>query len=279
MLTFRDFVTGFRKLDIDRTHPVIVHASLSAFGKVNGGAETVLGALLSSFETLIMPVFTYKTMITPEIGPPDNAIIYGSGMDANRMAEIFHPDMPADTMMGVLAEALRLHPKAQRSAHPILSFAGINARPILDSQLTHDPLLPIQSLVDQEGWVLLMGVDQTVNTSIHYGEKLAGRKQFIRWALTPKGIISCWGFPGCSDGFNAINPWLTDVIRKVGVGDGKIKAIPVANLVGAVCEILRADPSALLCERADCERCNIFRKPQTIPAKPKKQRQSRRKMT
>lgn len=259
LLTFRDFITGFRKLDIDHARPVIVHASLSAFGEVHGGAETILGALWSSFETLLMPVFTYKTMLTPEVGPPENAIIYGSGKDTNRMAEIYHPDMPADTMMGAVAEALRTHPKADRSIHPILSFAGINAGQILGSQTTREPLLPIQTLIDDEGWVLLLGVDQTVNTSIHYGEQLAGRKQFIRWALTPQGVIPCPGFPGCSDGFEAISPHLAEVNRSVKLGEAVIQAIPLINLVDAVCTMLKGDPSALLCEREDCERCNAVR--------------------
>ena len=259
MLAYRDFITGLRKLDIDHTRPVIVHASLSAFGEVHGGAETVLGALCSSFDTLIMPVFTYKTMITPEVGPPDNAISYGSGKDNNRMAEIYRPDMPTDTMMGVLAEYLRNHPKAYRSMHPILSFAGINAKQTLDSQTTHEPLLPIQTLIDEEGWVLLMGVDQTVNTSIHYGEQLSGRKQFIRWALTSKGIIPCYGFPGCSDGFEAITPHLDEVIRNVKVGEAVIHAVPLVNLMDSVCGMLKEDHLALLCAREDCARCNAIR--------------------
>ena len=259
MLTFRDFITGFRKLDIERTCPVIVHASLSAFGEVNGGVESVLEALLSSFETILMPVFTYKTMIIPEVGPPDNAIIYGSGKDTNRLTEMYHPDMPADKMMGVLAEAFRTHPTVQRSMHPILSFAGINAASALDKQTTRDPLLPIRYLIDQEGYVLLMGVNQTVNTSIHYGERLAGRKQFTRWALTSNGIISCWDFPGCSDGFEAISPHLEALISKVKVGEGQIQAIPLINLMDGVYSLLKEDPLALLCERPDCPRCNEVR--------------------
>jgi aminoglycoside 3-N-acetyltransferase len=259
VLTFRDFITGFRKLDIDRSRPVIAHASLSAFGEVHGGAETVLGALWSSFDTLIMPVFTYKTMVTPEVGPPDNAIIYGSGKDTNKMAEIFHPDMPADKMMGVVAESLRNHPKAQRSTHPILSMTGINARKILDSQTIKEPLLPIQVLKDLAGWVLLLGVDQTVNTSIHYSELLAGRRQFVRWALTPKGIIPCQGFPGCSDGFEAITPHLDEVVRTVTLGKAVIQAIPLINLMDIVCGMLKEDPLALLCGREDCARCNAVR--------------------
>src|SRR4030042_2852889 len=118
MLTFRDFITGIRKLEIDRSRPVIAHASLSAFGEVHGGAETVVGALLFSFDSFIMPAFTYKTMLIPEIGPLDNAMIYGSGKDTNRMAEIYQSDMPSDPMMGMEAGALRCHPKPTRPAHP-----------------------------------------------------------------------------------------------------------------------------------------------------------------
>ena len=264
MLTFRDFVTGFQKLEIDRSRPVIVHSSLSAFGEVRGGAETVLGALFSSFDTLIMPAFTYKTMLTPEVGPPDNAISYGSGKDTNRMAEIYRSDMPADVAMGVVAESLRAHPKALRSLHPILSFAGINAKPILDSQTIKDPLLPIQKLMDAQGWVLLLGVDHTANTSIHYGEHLVGLKQFIRWALTPKAVIPCHRFPGCSEGFEEISPHLDEFVHRVELGEAVLQALPVVDLVDTVSGILKENPLALLCSREDCERCNTVKASITV---------------
>jgi aminoglycoside 3-N-acetyltransferase len=258
-LTFRDFITAFRKLDIERTRPVIAHASLAAFGEVHGGVDTILGALLSSFHTFIMPAFTYQTMLIPALGPPDNAITYGSGKDTNRMTEFFRPSLPADSIMGVLAEALRIHPKAARSIHPILSFTGMNAKPILNTQTIQEPLLPIQTLREEDGWVLLLGVDQTVNTSIHYGEKLAGRNQFVRWALTPKGVVTCPGFPGCSDGFEALSPHLTESVRKVDVGGAVIQAIPLDKLVDTIYSIIKDNPTALLCEREDCERCNAIR--------------------
>lgn len=259
MVTFRDLVSGLRRLEIERTRPVILHASLSAFGEVHGGVDSVLGAISSSFDTWIMPAFTYKTMITPELGPKDNGMSYGSGKDANRMAEIFRLDMPADPLMGALAEAVRVHPKAKRSAHPILSFVGINAGKILDGQSIKDPFLPIQALNASLGWVVLLGVDHTANTSIHYGEQLAGRKQFVRWALTPKGVIPCHRFPGCSAGFDAIAPHLEGVVRKTEVGGAAIQAVPVVDLLDTVFALLADDPLALLCGREDCERCNAVR--------------------
>lgn len=259
MLVFRDFSTALRKLGINRSDPVIAHASLSAFGEVHGGAETLLGALLMSYSTLIMPVFTYKTMITPEVGPPDNGMRYGTAREANLMAEIYRPTMPADRLMGCLPEALRNHPKALRSSHPILSFTGVNARQILDSQSLLEPLMPITKLVDANGWVILLGVNHTVNTSIHYAEKLAGRKQFIRWALTHRGIVECPQWPGCSFGFQALAPRLEGATRLEQIGESYIQAVPLPSLVAAVKDLLAEDPLALLCDRGDCERCNAVR--------------------
>ncbi len=260
-LTYHDLRTGLRRLDLDPALPVIVHASLSAFGGIEGGAESLLEALMATSDSIVMPAFTYKTMIIPEEGPPENGIRYGSGGDLNRLAEFHHPDMPADRLMGALAEACRLHPHALRSGHPILSFCGIHAAGIIRSQTLQEPLAPIQTLMDHNGWVLLLGVDQRVNTSIHYAEKLAGRRQFTRWALTPEGVVACPNFPGCSDGFNALNFFLQDVVRTGMIGPAEVQAVPVAELVRVVREVLALDPLALLCDRPDCERCNEIRHP------------------
>lgn len=186
VISFHSLLAGLRRLNLGDSRPVIAHASLSSFGNVQGGAEALLGALLSLYPALVMPTFTYKTMLTPEVGPPNNGLTYGSRPDANRMAEFFHPAMPADRLMGVLPEALRRHPHARRSSHPILSFAGVNADLVLSSQTIDEPLAPIRMLAEAQGWVLLLGVDHKVNTSIHYAELLAGRPQFVRWALTPR---------------------------------------------------------------------------------------------
>lgn len=260
MLTFRDLITGLRKIELDSARPIIAHASLSAFGRIQGGAETVLGAILATTSTLVMPAFTYKTMVVPEVGPPDNGMDYGTSYAANRMAQIFDPDMPVDPLMGALSETLRRHPKSHRSLHPILSFTGIGADPALEAQTYAEPLAPIRVLAEEEGWVLLLGVDHTVNTSIHYAERLAGRKQFMRWALTQHGTRQCPGFPGCSEGFQAIAPKLEGFSRKVQIGSGWIEAIPLTDLVETVCAWIRADPAALLCARQHCRRCGATRK-------------------
>ena len=253
-----DLKTGLAKLGLAK-HLVIAHASLKAFGHIEGGAETMLAALLDSVRGIIMPTFTYKSMLNPEVGPPRNGITYGSETDLNKLAEAFHPDMPADKMMGVLPEFLRKHPKAKRSSHPIQSFAGIRADAVINSQRIYDPLSPIGMLAEQDGWVLLLGVDHTVNTSIHYAEKLAGRLQFIRWALLQDRVVECSGFPGDSDGFNVIAPALDKYTRRVEIGDALVQAVHLKSLIKVVMDQIKENPFALLCQRQDCERCTAVR--------------------
>lgn len=259
MLSYRKLSSAFQHLDLGNK-PVIAHASLSSFGDVQGGASAVLGALLSVANSLLMPVFTYKTMIVPVDGPPDNGITYGSANNANRMAEFFDPEMPADRSMGVIAETLRRHPDSRRSIHPIYSFAGVNLDKAIFAQTLEDPFAPIEVLTRADGWVLLLGVDHTVNTSIHYGEKLAGRRQFIRWALTYNGVTACPGWPGCSSNFEQISPHLAWFTQKIHVGSALVQAIPLQSLVAVVQELIEENPLALLCDRDDCERCRDIRK-------------------
>lgn len=259
MLSYRDLLNGFRALDIPSDRPVIVHASLRAFGDVRGGAETLLGALLNLHPRLMAPAHTYLTMVIPEDGPERNGMVYGSGKDLNRMAEIYRQDMPCDRLMGALPECLRRHPRARRSSHPILSFAGIGVEDALARQTLEDPLAPIGALVEEDGWVLLLGVDHTVNTSIHWAEKVAGRRQFVRWALTDSGIVECPGYPGCSQGFERAAPLLEDITRRAVIGSAVVRALPLRPMVERLAALIHEDELALLCDDPACERCADIR--------------------
>jgi aminoglycoside 3-N-acetyltransferase len=258
VLTYSEIKAGLESLNLKR-HQVIAHASVRAFGRMDGGAETLLQALIDSTRGVVMPTFTYKTMLNPDVGPANNGMAYGTQGDLNKMAEPFHPDMPVDPMMGILPEVLRVHPQAKRSSHPIQSFAAINADAVIHSQNIFNPLAPIGMLAESNGWVLLLGVDHMVNTSIHFAEKLAGRVQFIRWAMTRERVIECPGFPGDSEGFNAIAPDVEKYTRRTMIGGAWVQAVHLQSLVNVVVQKIRQDPFALLCNRPDCERCNAVR--------------------
>ncbi|HUF39694.1 MAG TPA: AAC(3) family N-acetyltransferase [Anaerolineales bacterium] len=258
-VTYQDLAAGFQTLGIDRSAPIIAHASLSSFGWVRGGAETVAGALLAAFDGVMMPVFTYSTMVIPETGPPGNGLEYGRSNDRNRMAVPFSPAMPADRLMGAVPETFRNHRLAHRSNHPILSFTGVGVSDLLDRQRFDDPFAPIRALVERDGWILLLGVDQSVNTTLHEAERRAGRKTFTRWALNGDGVRVCAGFPGCSNGFVDLDPVLDGFGREVRIGEARVQAFPAPLVVEAARAAFADRPGGYLCKRIDCGRCAVLR--------------------
>lgn len=259
MLTYHEFSSTIQDLHLPGGVPLIVHASMSAFGPIKGGVETILGSLFTVSDQILFPAFTFKTMVTPEDGPEDNGIEYGSGKSTNALAEFFHANLPVDPLIGEVAEKFRLMPDNSRSSHPILSFCGRNLDEAIYNQTLDDPLAPIQVLSEMDGWVLLLGVDHSCNTSIHLAEKMSSRRQFIRWALTETGVVECPAYPGCSDGFNQIKPVIRDISRHASLGNGSIEAVPIHFLVEIARSMMVANPQALLCSRKDCQRCNTIR--------------------
>lgn len=258
MIGYRELVAGLRALDLPAQSPVIAHIDATRLGQVIGGSETIVGALTSTLDTVIVPTFTTRAMVIPEVGPGDNAIEYGDSQQ-NKLAEIYHPNLPADPSMGRVAERLRRHPEATRSRHPLLSMAGVNAARYLDLQTVDNPWAPVEALANSAGYVLIAGASHQSNCAIHHAEMLAGRRHFIRWGITRQGVVECPVWPGCSDGFGAIAPRLAGVARTLALGDSGMMSIPLRDLLHAVVSWIREDPRALLCDRSGCPRCSAVR--------------------
>jgi aminoglycoside 3-N-acetyltransferase len=259
MVSYRDFIKAFQDVGLDSQSKVILHAWLPALDTGTGGAESIIGALLATLELVITPTFTKKAMIVPPFGPQDNALRYGISETHESIGEHFHADLPSDEEMGKIAEMIRCHPRAQRSDHPLLSFAGIHAEEALSSQSLEKPWAPIKWLADADGDVVLLGADHTRNVSIHYAEHLAQRKQFLRWALTDSKVVEVPHWPGCSRGFQAIAPRLSGVVREVALGRTTVQAIPLRDLINIAAGWIREAPEALLCHEEGCEYCAAIR--------------------
>ena len=259
MITYRDFTRALGDLDIQTHSRVILHAAIEPFGDVAGESESLIGAVINTCELLLAPAFTSQTMIIPGVGPPDNAIEYGSMADANLNAAIFEIDLPVDESQGVVNETLRKHPKAERSHHPLLSFVGINASEALAAQSLEAPLGPLAWMADYDGDVLMMGCDQRANVSLHWAEQLAGRKGFVRWALTASGVVECENMPGCAQGFERVRGRLGAITRRTTLNAIVLEAIPVRDLLNMTVGWIREDPRALLCDRTGCPHCASVR--------------------
>jgi aminoglycoside 3-N-acetyltransferase len=256
-ITYNQIVRGLRAVGLSENSRVIVHSSLSSFGYILGGAQTVVGALTAVCGTVIAPSFTYQTLLVPRTGPELNGMGYEEPVYD---AEFFAPDMPAHRTIGNIPNALLKHPNHWRSNHPALSFVGVgrDAEAILGTQSYEDPFAPLSWLADNGGDVLLMGVTHRTNTSIHVGEWRAGRPPFTRWSLAQgKAVEFKW--PGDSSGFDAITPHIRPIVTHGQIGQANIQRIPSGKLVEITTNLIRKDPFALLCFNDDCDRCRDMR--------------------
>jgi aminoglycoside 3-N-acetyltransferase len=257
---YRDVVLALRDSGIEPDSKVLAIGPAAIPENLRGGVSALLSALLSSCQTVLTPTFTFQTMVYPSVGPEDNAVDYPAASAASTDADIFRIDMPASPSIGPFAEALRTTDGSARSIHPILSFAGVRADDILETQTLDDPFAPVDALARSGGDVLLLGADHQSNIALHLAEVRAGRWQFIRWALTPGGAVECPSFPGCSRGFDAIETKLQGTEQTIEIGSFRIARIPLRDLLHIATGWIRADPRALLCSRSECAFCNTIRK-------------------
>ncbi len=250
-------VDGLRSLGLQRGDRVLVHSALSSFGTVVGGAATVLDALLAVLGprgTLVMPYFF---------------ALYDGDFD------YAHPPI---SYTGALPRLFRARPGTRLSIHP--SHAVVAAGPEADCITAGHYLVssvgrgsPIDRLAGLGGKVLLLGVHQAANTTLHTGEAYAsvgywGRarpdRPTGRWVRLPAGQrtwVPLPETPGDSDGFPRIEPFLAErgLIRRSVIGRARCRLMPGQQLIEATVDYLRQDPAGLLCQRAGCTYCGWAR--------------------
>jgi aminoglycoside 3-N-acetyltransferase len=115
----------------------------------------------------------------------------------------------------------------------------------------------VGALYDLDGYALLIGVDHGSNTSIHYGEHLAGLPLLTRYVHTPQGVLPT-AFPNCSADFENLAPELEGQYRSVTVGASELRLYPVRALVDTTVAFLSRHPEGLLCTYRGC-RCQEVR--------------------
>jgi aminoglycoside 3-N-acetyltransferase len=264
MWTKERILGDLSELNITPGDAVLVHASMRAVGPVEGGADTVVEALLEAVSpegTVVAPVFHSANRLTATEHESD--LLSSDG-------ESFQPDAVSVEEVGILAQRIALHPDARRSSHPAHSFAAIGSNadfltanvPFNYPLGTNGTLAKLHQL---NGKILLLGVGHAANCSIHLAELWADAPYARRKARVRTGEES-WqemeGSPECSGGFARIESILRQarIIKTGYVGNAPSQAMRVQFVVSMAREMLIAQPDCLLCDDPGCEPCALARK-------------------
>lgn len=234
---------GLAELGLDGTQHVIVHASLKSFGQLEGGSRTLVDTLTARTATVVAPAFTYATLLRHATSPIHHR---------------FRRDSRVSRDIGRVPQELVERTDAARSFHPTLSFIawGAEAERVTGTQTLVSPYQPIGALYELDGLALLMGVDFGSNTTIHYGEHVAGMPLLTRY-VPLDGQVLPTAFPNCSADFGRLEPYVQG--RRVQVGGAALRLYRVRELVDATVRLLTQDPEALLCTYPGC-RCQEVRR-------------------
>ncbi|KAB2488380.1 aminoglycoside N(3)-acetyltransferase [Priestia endophytica] len=178
---------------------VLVHSSLSSLGWVNGGAVTVIEALMEVITeqgTIVMPSQSVDLSNPSKWENPPVPESWWSTIKDTMPA--YHPSYTPTTGMGKIVEVFRTYPNVIRSNHPSCSFVtwGKDKELILEKSDFDFPFgegSPLDKLYQQDSYVLLLGVGFDSNTCFHLAEyRIPYRKEIIEGAPIMKDNERIW---------------------------------------------------------------------------------------
>ena len=278
-ITRTEIVGALRKAGLKRGDLVLAHSSLSSFGRIRGGAETVLDAFLEVLGgkgTLLLPAFTAPSIFFEGFG------------SKNRRFRPHEADRPELVTTGRLPQHLLKRPGAVRSRHCSHSVVGIGplAAQCLSEHQENDPPACRRSafgkLLDYGGKMVWFGAGLGSTTFFHFLEteldapwlrsalccvKEGGR---VRTVFVPKHL------PGDRDFYHHAEESkmykrliaMGLDIRKTTLGLGAIKVIEASQMYELGMRALREDPNLLLCDSETCLFCSRYRKPAEKTSQP-----------
>jgi len=246
----------FETLSLRGNH-LVVHAALSSFGELDGGANAACAALVDAVGdggTIVMPAFTCGETLSSSPAP--------AGVPPRGVA--YHPDLPVSPEIGIIAETFRHFPGVLRSSHPTHSFTawGRQAREVLSTQRDNNPLGPLKKLNLMQGHTLLLGVSSREATAIHLAvERLSplalGRRVAVR--INAAGYderVVLENLPACSLAFGRLDDHLDPAkIRSTPLPHGSARKLPIRYIVQLATRLLDKDPAFFLCDSPQCPTC------------------------
>lgn len=240
-----DLLNGFGALGIEKGMALEVHASLSKFGYLEGGAETVINALMESVGengAIVMPSFRLSEHLPLTEGDKE--------MGLTSKIKIL-PEDCADSAMGVVADTFRKRPDV-RTGTGIFRVSAWGRE-------ADRHCLGLRHLINRGGYALLLGVDIYKLSAMHSVEDALPDGIRNRFQASPPAqavypetewFIEAWEPP--------VKPWYQiqdtayrkGLIKDIRIGDANCMFFKVKPVVELYREALLKDPYQLygICE-------------------------------
>jgi len=236
-----DIKAGLRKLGLKKGDSVGVHSSLSSFGYVEDGADTVIDALLEVVGeegNIVMPTHSANLL---EVQRTPEEIAMGVAWLYKILP--YNPEETSCTT-GTIPETFRRRKDAVRGSHPSHSIAAIGPK-------AQELVEGWHKLLELNGYILLIGVGLNVCTAMHLAEKRVQFPEHILKKITPpKEFVEKypeteweWDIGPYPDFAKMEEPCLQKGIMKtVKVGEGTLKLVRLRELIDLYTEYLTKNP-------------------------------------
>ena len=250
-LTKDDVTAAIKKAGIRSGDIVMAHSALSDFGYLDGGADTLIDALLEI------------------VGPTGTVCVPTHSL--NWIGKAPYDPKTSPSYTGAVPAAFLKRPNAQRSLHPTHSVAAIGPH-AAELIAGHDHTVAPQAregfwgnFVKAQGKVLMLCRLQS-NTLLHSGELWGGIPMPTCVAHVQRNgervEFTLSGMPWHVHAFDLVHDELNarGHLYSSPLGASKIYAMDAREAVDLMTELIKKDPTIALREKCDCFYCDYVRK-------------------
>lgn len=272
IITQTEIIEALHKLGVKTGDCLLIHSSISAFGRLEGGAETVINSILEVLGengTALFPTFTASFNCFD--GMLNKSQRYRP-FDKNNLSQIW---------VGKIPQTFLKRKNVLRSNHPSHSVAGIGPlaeKCIKDHKEDDSPTgknSPFAKLLELNGKILYFGSSLASSTFLHLIEdyldmpylkgslcSIKDENGKIRNVYIPKNL------PGDRDFYHepankckffkrASAAGLS--ISKTPLGLGELQLVEMKDFFSTGMKILREEPDMLLCDNPECLFCRKYK--------------------
>lgn len=252
MVSKDEIVYSLKLMDIKKGDILLVHSSLSSIGYVDGGADSVIDALLEA------------------VGEEGTVVM-------STLTGWFEPFDCSTTpsAVGKISEKFRRRENAKRSLHPVHSVTAVGKQAEYITS-GHENCetgcgkgTPYLKILELGGKVVLLGVDMDRNTVMHSLEEEVN-SVYLRTLDIPAPTymegyrdkkFTLRKFPPGHRDFIGITPLLRerDALIEGKIGDAVVKVIEFKKLFEIGLAALEKDPMLFMCHNENCNSCHWSR--------------------